>query len=186
MEPHFDQHAFAGRRARPVSPETGISFDDYGFMQTHQRKQSAERKLPTPTWAVNDAALREVLVSYLERRAVIRPGTGTLRERLARAKDAVIVQRAELNRRLDRLSRKYVAAKRRKRKRALQVEVEGVDTAIRISESGAALAAAIVYLYFRVGLDSPGVGEVLRLKPPHVRQVLHRMRRIAKQLKIPA
>jgi hypothetical protein len=153
-------------------------------MQTYQHKQSAERKLPTPTWAVNDAALREVLAVYMEKRAGIRPGTGTLSERLARAKEAVISQRAQMNQKLDRLSRRYVAAKRRKRKRALQIEVEGVDTAIRISENGAAVVAAIIYLYFRVGLESPGVAEVLRLKPPHVRIVLWRMRRIAKDLKI--
>jgi hypothetical protein len=42
-----------------------------------------------------------------------------------------------------------------------------------------------VYLYYRVGLDSPGVAAELNLKPPHVRMVLCRMRRIAEQLIAP-
>jgi hypothetical protein len=185
VEPHFDLHAFAGRRARPVSTATGISFDDFGFMQTRQHKQSGERRLPTPTWALNNAALRELITAYMEKRAGIPRGTGKLSERLARAKQSLIRRRAAINATLDRLSHKYVAAKRPKRKRALQIEIEGLDTWVRISESGAAVAAAIVYLYYRVGLDSPGVAEILRLKPPHVRMVLCRMRRIAKRLSAP-
>ena len=181
MKLHFDLHAFAGTRARPVTAETGIAYEDYARMQTRQRKQSGERRLGTPDWAVNDAALRELLVAYMEKRAGVPRGTGTLSQRLARAKQAVMRQRAKLNDILDRLARKYVSAKRPRRKRALAIEIEGIDTAIRISENGAAVVAAIVYLYFRVGLDSPGVAEILRLKPPHVRVVLWRMRRIAQQ-----
>jgi len=141
--------------------------------------------LPTPTWAVNDSALRKLIVAYMEKRAGISPGKGTLPERLERARQAALRQHPEMNATLDRLSRKYVTAKRPKRKRALQIEIEGLDTTLRISENGAAVIAAVVYLYYRVGLDSPGIAEVLRLKPPHVRIVLYRMRRIAEQLSAP-
>jgi len=185
VEPHFDLHAFAGRRARPVSADTGIGFDDFERIHTYQHKASGERKLASPEWAENDEALRELIVAYVEKRAGIPRGTGTLHERLGRARQAALRQHPEMNATLDRLCRKYVTAKRPKRKRKLQVEIEGLDTTLRVSENGAAVVAAVVYLYYRVGLDSPGVAEILRLKPPHVRMVLHRMRRIAAQLGAP-
>lgn len=112
----FDRYAFDGRRAWPVSADTGLSFDDIGFMQTRQRKQSSDRRLPTPNWAVNNAALRELLVTYMEKRAGIPRGTGTLPERLGRARQAALRHHPEMNATLDRLCRKYLAAKRPKRK----------------------------------------------------------------------
>jgi hypothetical protein len=65
----------------------------------------------------------------------------------------------------------------------LEREIEGIDTYLRISENGGAdIVAAIVYLYYRTGLDSVGVGAELGLKPPHVRQTLFRMHQTAKNL----
>lgn len=70
-----------------------------------------------------------------------------------------------------------------KRMRQLESEIEGIDTYLRISAGGGAdIVAACVYLYYRTGLDSVGVGSELGLKAPHVRQTLFRLHRIAKRL----
>lgn len=70
-----------------------------------------------------------------------------------------------------------------KRLRQLEIEIEGIDTYLRISENGGAdIIAAIVYLYYRTGLDSVGVGSELGLKPPHIRQTLWRLHQTAKKL----
>src|SRR5208282_3224236 len=71
----------------------------------------------------------------------------------------------------------------RKRLRHLEIEIEGIDTYLRISENGGAdVVAATVYLYYRTGLDSVGVGAELGLKPPHVRQTLFRLHQAAKRI----
>ncbi len=73
IEPHFDLHAFGGRRPRAVSAKTGIAFGDYQFMHVMRRARVQERRLPTPTWAVRDEWLRLLLVTYLEERFYCRP-----------------------------------------------------------------------------------------------------------------
>ena len=70
-----------------------------------------------------------------------------------------------------------------KRIKQLESEIEGIDTYLRISENGGAdVVAATVYLYYRTGLDSVGVGAELGLKPPHVRQTLFRLHQSAKRI----
>jgi hypothetical protein len=60
--------------------------------------------------------------------------------------------------------------------RTLDIEIEALDTYLSYTRTGGAdILAAIVYLYYRVGLDSVGVGIQLGLKPPHVRQILYRL-----------
>ena len=203
----------------------GISFEDYGSMQMqHRRPATSERRLETPTWAVNDRMLRELVVVFMEERAGFRKpqvgprgGAMTLRERLARAQAAVTNQRPRLFETMDKLCREYVTIKTKgldpnitddewnrsklqpymvrddpaaemvfeprariddeeNRKRILAVEIEGIDTYLRITEKGGAdVVASIVYLYYRCEMDSVGVGSTLGLKPPHVRQTLWRL-----------
>lgn len=70
-----------------------------------------------------------------------------------------------------------------KRLRHLEIEIEGIDTYLRYTENGGAdVVAAVVYLYYRTGLDSVGVGAELGLKPPHVRQTLWRLHQTAKRM----
>lgn len=70
-----------------------------------------------------------------------------------------------------------------KRIRDLEIEIEGIDTYLRIHENGGAgFIVSIVYLYYRVGMDSVGVGMELGLKPPHVRQTLWRLHQTAEKL----
>src|SRR6185312_4187785 len=93
---------FANRHAFPVHAEygadhewtsTGIGFEEYSRMQTVTRSVAPGRQLETPSWAVNDAQLRELLVAFLEERAFNgRTGlqTGTLVERFANAQSKLV------------------------------------------------------------------------------------------------
>jgi len=199
----------------------GISFDDYARMQSHTRKIARERRLPTPPWAMNNALLRRVIVTFMEERAFskkerARLKSGGLRERLENAKARIIAKRPAAMVVLDRLCAEYVEIKNKglnpnitdkewneskkqpfmpfaedearfqdeqKRIKALESEIEGIDTYLRISENGGAdIIAATVYLYYRTGFDSVGVGSELGLKPPHIRQTLFRLHQTAKRL----
>lgn len=203
----------------------GLDFGDYSRMSTQQRKQSGERRLATPKWAVNNEMLQELLVAFMEERAGFRKKQkGTLLVRLERAKAAIINQRPNKIAILDRLCAQYVNLKRFGFKpdisdeearfmaedvfgrafmfasdpdtrlgarevltdnkcRDWEIEIEGLDTYLRVHETGgAATIASIVYLYYRVGLDSVGVGAELGLKPPHVRQTLWRLFETAAKL----
>jgi hypothetical protein len=220
MKPaHFDKFQFAGKSSRPVRATktrdgwntTGVSYDDYTRFQTQTRKPSGERRLATPKWAVNDPLLQELLVVFMEERAAIRRGTGTLFERLEHARQAVIATHPRLSDTLTKLCNEYVELKKfgacpemadedvlayaekilgarplwvevarellqGRRKRELEIEIEGIDTYLRYTQNGGAdVLAGIVYLYYRAGLDSVGVGAELGLKPPHVRQLLWRL-----------
>jgi hypothetical protein len=60
--------------------------------------------------------------------------------------------------------------------KSLAIEIEGLDTYLRITKTGGAdFIAAVVYLYYRTGMDSVGVGAELGLKPPHVLQTLWKL-----------
>lgn len=194
---------------------TGISYDDYRGMGLTKRKHTAERRLPTPQWAINDPQLRRLIVQFMEERAGLRKKKqkGGLKQRLARAQAKIVRRRPAMMDVLSRLCKLYVHVKKfgaypdkteveiaalaahinglatpsmyaehnkeivdSKRARDLEIEIEGLDTYLRITENGGAgFIVAIVYLYYRVGMDSVGVGAELGLKPPHVRQTLWRL-----------
>lgn len=252
MKNTYDQHQFYGRRSQPVSAlmtadgwlSTGISFDDYGRMSVQQRKQSGERRLATPIWAMNNALLRRVLIAFMEERAGFRKKKRTqtftrfekkitkidwylqdtkrggligevvhayYAARLDRAKSIIMGRRSGMIAVMDKLCAEYVEIKQKGlnpditdkewnesrpqpfmsfaegearyqdeslRLRQLEIEIEGIDTYLRITENGGAdVICAVVYLYYRVGLDSVGVGIELGLKPPHVRQTLWKLHR---------
>lgn len=210
-EPKFDMYAWGERRQRPASARTGLSYQDFQSMQTFQRKQSGERRLPTPLWAINDALFRKLLVTFMEGRLGLRPGKGTIIDRLDRARLAALAQHPRLNETIDRLNLEYVQVQRggvtdaeverrtiqpplpsfedetkvqaaRERLVELEVEIEGIDTYLRYTRNGGAgVLAQVVYLYYRVGLDSVGVADETGLKPPHVRQLLYRLNEVWKE-----
>src|SRR5882672_9921523 len=115
------EYQFGDHRHRPVDAHytgegwvsNGIAFSDYDRMSTHTHKQSGERRLPTPQWAVNDTMLKEVLVRYMEIRAgwAVHPGDGTPTERLAAAEAAIKSKVSDLIATVGHLSGQYVAAK---------------------------------------------------------------------------
>ena len=218
----------AGKKMQPVSARitadgwisNGIDFGSYNFMSTRTHKISGERRLPTPSWAVNNPMLRRVLVRFMEERAfskkeraILRKKAG-LKERLNKACAKIMSKRTAAVAVLDKLCAEYVEIQNNgmkpgmtdkewnttkkqpymefaegqariddetKRIMYLEREISGIDTYLRISENGGAdIVASIVYLYYRVGLDSVGVGMELGLKPPHVRQTLFRLHQTAK------
>lgn len=177
---------------RPVSRETQISFTDYSRMHTFQpAKPFSGRRSTPPEWAVRDDLLRVTLVRYMERRAAgggirsLRPQPGTLRERLQRAIASIDAQVAHRRETLARLCREYVALKNRpgrgrkprRRLRQLEVQIENLDTLLRFTEKlgGAGTILRVVHLYWRCGLDSVAVGQLVGLRPPHVRQLVYGM-----------
>lgn len=190
---------FANRRAFPVHAEygadhewqsPGIAFEDYARMQTSVRAVAPGRQLETPSWAVNNTQLRELLVAFLEERAFNgRTGldTGTLAERLANAQRKLIANCGKfLIPTIDRLCKRLVALKgsgpstqqTQKQIRSLEQEIENADTRLRFEQKdgGASLVLGVVYFYFRLGQDSVAVGKQLETKPPHIRQIVWRLR----------
>jgi hypothetical protein len=165
---------------------TGISFSDYGRMSVHQHKLASCRRIETPSWAVNDSHLRELLVAFMEERAQFRaPISGTLTERLATAQKKIIAATARLIATIDKLCARYVELKRTvpftpeiaKQATNLSRQIETLDTRLRFEskDGGLALVCGVIYRYYRLGLDSVGVGKELFIKPPSVRQIIWRL-----------
>lgn len=148
--------------------------------QMLDRPQQYSRQKPVPEWAVNNAALRELLTRFFERRAGFRYAQpGTPKERLDRAQAALL---AQVPRRIDtikKLCRELVAVRKQdpnsRRVATLTVEIEALDTQLRLVQSGPAIVLGIVYHYYRNGYTSAEIGQVLKLKPPNVRQILRRL-----------
>ena len=162
----------------------GIAYEDYARMSTQQHKQSGERRLPTPQWAVNDEMLRTLLLHFMERRAYRgavahrKKPTGTPEERMQNAQTTIKAQRPEQIETIGRLCKLYISLPPSDAQRfKLQIQIESLDTYLRYTEKDGGLAsvASIVHLYYRAGLDSVGIGQEIGLKPPHVRQTLWRM-----------
>jgi hypothetical protein len=194
----INETQFASQRSFPVHAEfgadhewhsTGIDFSDYSRMQTSARAVAPGRQLETPSWAVSDTQLREVLVAFLEERAFhSRAGlqTGTLAERLANAQKKIIADCQKLIATIDSLCARLVLLKRSTpltqeictRIRNLEIQIEALDTRLRFEQrdGGASLVTGIVFFYYRVGFCSVGTAKQLSIKPPQVRQTLWRLR----------
>jgi hypothetical protein len=167
-----------------VSP-TGLSFDDMSRMTTSGRSQLKGKRI-IPDFVFNDLKLREVVVRCVELRAGMckRSPAGTLQERLVRAEAALQHRRPAQIRIYDNLCLRYLEAQQARDPRAekLLQEVENADTQLRTNETIAGVIASILFLSYRVNLTSVEVAAEVHLKPPMVRQILHRCRRIAAAL----
>jgi hypothetical protein len=161
----------------PVSSGTGISFSDYHFMQTRTRKQSGERRLPTPSWAFNLSEQRELLARFWELRAgIMFPRIDTPAKRIRYAHRRYLRHRVpRLRETLKKLCHERLASDDPKRRRQLEIEIRGIDTQLRIVERGPALVVGIIHNFYAVGLDSPGTGAELGVHPVSVRQTLNRL-----------
>ena len=170
---------------------TSLAWSDYGRMHTYERKLFSNRQIEPPEWALNDGLFRRLLVRYLENRAGYRhPQPGSDSERLARAQAAIDASMAGRAATLKRLCEQCVALKKsvpvdEKRLRRLEQDIECADTTIIANRNVALLATAVVYRYYRIGEDSVGVSQALGIKPPHVRQILWRLRREWERLQRP-
>jgi hypothetical protein len=198
VEPHFDNFQFERCfQQQPVGASTRIAYEDYVRMQTHRKKVSGERQSKAPVWAVHDKLLRQLIVEYVEHRVFTKKYRernpdmfkGSPAQRLNFAEREFRVRKnPELLRTLDKLCWEYVELRTapnepdRARLELLESEIRNVDTSLRFNEHPGAYASAIVFLYWRVGMDSPAVGAELGLNPVHVRQVLCRLGRVWKQM----
>ena len=190
----YDPYQFASK-AFPVETwqeggeihSNGIAFDDLGRMNCFEAKLAPFRQLQTPEWANNDAKCRELIVAILEDR-IYRRTEGSPQERLAKAQEYIRLSHCPaLVKILDKLCAEYVTLKRqkphsdedRKRLRALEVQIESIDTQIRLyqHDGGASAIAGVIHLFYRLGLNSVETGREIGLKPPHVRQICWRLRR---------
>ncbi len=167
---------------------TGLDWADACRMGYVGRKLNAGRCGETPRWALNDDSLRKVLVRYVEKRAgfkKVQPGSEA--QRLQRSQEKLIARRVSAENVLTNLAREYAALKVSDadyggRLRELAIEIENLDTTILVNEKMAGLALRVVHLYYRQGLDSPQVAHEVGLKPPHIRQILSRLRNVAASL----
>lgn len=195
----FDDHQFGCRRAMPVNADfgaggsitsTGISYEDFTRMSTSSRRQSGQRRTPTPEWALDPPKVRAVVTRYFELRAGLRKHQpGTEKERLARAQALLLEQKKNfLVPNLDRLSAEYVAAKQSgvadaKTLRRMASDIRNIDTLIRTIDGGPAALFGVVYFYYSLRLDSVGTASQLGFKSPWVRQTLFRLVKTAERMK---
>jgi len=160
----------------------GLGYDEFSSMQI--QRQHTNRKLPTPIWAIQDHLLRDVIVTYLEHRTRMGPRRTILprsiNKRLARVRLWLKAQAPMFSADLDVTLGKRMAAKLAKAEssvlKKLDVRAEQLDSAIRFSANGPELTLAIAYLYHRCEIDATGIAQMVGMKPPAVRIVLHRLR----------
>src|SRR5579859_736911 len=201
---HFDKHQFAGwhRAQQPIHAELngdggfntpGISFEDYARMQTCvKNKATGARQREAPLYARNDTEFRRVLLAYLETRAFSKKQREFLAEvdepaspiqKMNRVCRVLAAKNTRLLEVLTVLSKEYVSLKnlhtehpyRATRLKTLECEIQTTEQTMRMNRNPAAIVAGVIYLAYRVGLDSVGVGSELGLKPQHVRQLLYRV-----------
>jgi hypothetical protein len=182
--------AFGDRKRAPVSSRfdghemqsNGLAFEDYARMRCTSRKLDNGRRLATPEWATADIKTRALIVRFMELRAGFRkPTPGPEHERLQRAQKSIMAEKPNLLALLHKLCAEYVVLKRDhvdlRRQRALEIQIQNVDTRLCLLTRGPALIAGIIFCYYRLGLDSCGVSAHLDgvLKPPSVRRTLWKL-----------
>jgi len=169
----FDQHQFYDRRNHAVSAETGISFSDYDKMHVFRRCNRGRFQGECPAWATNDKLTREVVCRYAEHRLYIslqpEKSYEARMETVARESARLIeVQQRELDDAFASGDEEWI---------------QQIDTKTVVLQRGIiAIAASVVYSYYRLGESSTQIAEKLGLRPPHVRVMLWRMRKIAAEI----
>jgi hypothetical protein len=164
---------------------TNLSFDDIGRCQIKVRKP-APRQKPIPEYALDNNNMRAVLVRFMERRAFgntvegRRPMPGSDAQRLRRATAKMLGDRPRLISLIGKLSAEYVEGKNNgaspERLRELESEIENTDSQLRLMQNNfPAIVLSVMYRSYRLCEDSVTVAQALNLKPPAVRQLLHRL-----------
>jgi hypothetical protein len=161
---------------------TGLSYGDLDRMSLHKRKGAPARRFATPSWAVNDDELAELVTFFMESRAQLRSeNPGTLAERLAGAEAVLLRERRPvIVETLQNLCAEYVQLKKSgtdtKRVQGLEILIANRDTMVRMIDGGCSrMLLGVVYHYYRRGLNGLQVGEEIGLRHDHVRQLLYRL-----------
>ena len=200
----MSQVQFADRKPLPVHASymgedeyvsTGLSYEDYTRCHSFTHKQSGERRLLTPRWAVNDDKFIRLITYYIENRAFSKKfrniAGGPLEARIQVASDELRGYRAAiLLNTIKRLSKEYSelnslrcrSEHRTRRMRVLESQIQGANTSLRVNSNVLAYVVGVAVLYYRVGLDAVGVANELRVKHDHVRQTLWRLHKCWFQL----
>lgn len=188
----FDRYQFL-RRAKPVSTsrreadgteinDNRLGFDDVARgIHVEVHVLGRRRRLDTPSYANNDAALRKLLVFHYQRRCGIRSPviTDDLAEQkrlLAMCDDLECKSiRPGLTRKLDQLCRRFVNTKDGNDRERLRVQIQNLDTRLEISNAGPGWLLRVVYGFYRRRLSSPELAQELHCKSVLIRQCLHRL-----------
>ena len=174
------------KRARAVSKESGLTFNDIRSMQTFSRSLNGGKHNPIPRWAMNDLLLRKVILVYLESRINMgcrRPPVEsklTDAERLKAVRDhslgLIFPLKCMLQGHLNQYEKTSRSGAPQNVLDRLQSQIENLDTQIVCLERGLdVIATAVTYLSYRLQYNSTQVAESLHLKPCHVRQIVNRM-----------
>jgi hypothetical protein len=175
----FDRFQFDGRRIRAVSTSTHISFSDYGRMHVYRHNVQQDRRLETPAWANNDVELREAVLKFCEKRLYLVHKSEipelTHQERLVRIRETEQIHLNRWRKILGKLRQRY-KTEPETTKPSLDTEIQNADTQCCLLKRGnVAVVLAVIHFYYRLGWNSVAVAQELRLKPPHVRQILARL-----------
>ena len=195
---------FYGHGSRPVTAEMdgdgemvspyGLSFDDYSRMQT-QKKAFTHRKKPIPIYASDRAAMRRLLVRFMEVRAFGStveckrgPLPGTDAYRLRRAHIKLMDDVPRLDALATSLCHRYVEGRRNGAStewlKKMEIEIEGVDSLQIVAKNTPEVVVGVIYRSYCCHEDSVSVGQRFGLKPPSVRALLTRLSKVWARMQV--
>ncbi len=162
---------------------TGIGWDDFSRMAVHTHKLNSARRKETPAWALSVKQTAQVVAWYMEQRSGMRhPSGGTIERRIRRAEKRIRENQIPLLRAtIAELCKRYMTAQGEEREQ-LAILIENRDTQVAVAERGAKLVTGVISYYLHQGWNSVDTARVLHLKPPHVRQLVYRLRRCAAEV----
>ena len=189
----FDKYQFFVPHVSPVSKakrdgdgdiisETNLAFEDIGRMKITKHSAPRKRLDEVPLWTRDNETCALVITTLWEGRAFggqvrkhVQYGA-PLPERLAAAQQHLVGTIPSKTAKLDRMCRDFVQSDPAKRKR-LASDIAGLDTQIRVIQTGPGIVARIITLYWKMGCNSVAVGEQTHFGSTFVRQILHRCKK---------
>ena len=165
----FDQHQFAGRRARAVTKETGIAFSDYGRMHTDRR--SAQSFSRVPAFALDENKLAQVLKQVAWQYAHV---SGPCPEEVS-------LEQLKID--ADKRHKAYLAARRLAHLSDYQRNlIEAHARSIEKAGGYLQMYASVAWQAWRRRMSSVDIACETGMSPGAVRQLLSRMNKIGRNL----
>ncbi len=152
-----------------MSP-TQLSYDDVARCHVVSTGLDRVRRLPTPSWAMNDSMLRKLLVVCIQRRCgkhrpVITDDIAEQKAILERCRkietDAIIPRLIAC---LGRHCHRYVATEDKNTKAELEPRISALDTRLQVLQAGPGFLIRLVYCYYRQHLTCVETGEALHVQ----------------------
>jgi hypothetical protein len=171
---HYDEHAFACRRARSVTEDTRLAYSDIQRMHVHRHSATRGRRF-IPEFATNPEQLRKVLTLFAWRYA-----------RASKKKNVPVpegITLDELRRITDERFEKDVKQKRRPESQISQRENDAFERFCFVYGQGwLRVHAAVAWRSWLLGYESTQVAAGLFMSPQQVRVVLWRLNLVAREL----